>query len=86
MLFQKILNVRIQQGLTNESIHSVNSPSNGKSPAEFEKGEVVLIVHENPVLQPFNKLAKPVWPKTPATIPSTFFRDINHKVCIYYWF
>ena len=61
----------------------VHSPSStGKSPAEFEKGEVVLVVHENPVLQPFNRLAKPVWPKTPATIPSSFFRDVNFKVII----
>ena len=61
----------------------MHSPSStGKSPAEFEKGEVVLVVHENPVLQPFNRLAKPVWPKTPATIPSSFFRDVNFKVII----
>lgn len=59
----------------------VNSPgSMGKSPAEFEKGEVVLVVHETPVLQPFHKLAKPIWPKTHATIPASFFRDVNFKV------
>ena len=48
----------------------VNSPgSMGKSPAEFEKGEVVLVVHETPVLQPFHKLAKPIWWK----LCKTFF-------------
>ena len=62
----------------------VNSPgSMGKSPAEFEKGEVVLVVHETPVLQPFHKLAKPIWPKTHATIPASFFRDVNFKVSFY---
>ena len=45
--------------------------------------ENVLLVtskDEIPIHLQYAKFPKPTWPKSPVTIPSSFFRDLTHRV------
>lgn len=35
---------------------------------------------EIPIHLQYAKFPKPIWPKSPVTIPSSFFRDLNRRV------
>ena len=44
-------------------------------------GMFIMAGNENtPVHLQYARLPKPIWPKSPVTIPSSFFRDIHRRV------
>ena len=46
-----------------------------------ENGGMFIIANEEAhVHLQYARLPKPIWPKSPVTIPSSFFRDIHRRV------
>ena len=45
-----------------------------------ENGMFIVANEEVHVHLQYARLPKPIWPKSPVTIPSTYFRDIHRRV------
>lgn len=74
------LELNRDEELRGSPLITVNSVLTGV-PLEFEDPQIVYATCENTGAFPhFNRCAKPLWPKSPATIPSSYFRDFNRKV------
>ena len=65
---------------TNVRIELSGRPVTPGFPKEIEPEESVLLLEQK--LHKYNKLPKPVWPKTSPTIPSTVFKANNERVML----